>query len=199
MSGQGSVTQLIDRIRDGERSQSDDAAADLWRRYFPALLAVAADHLSPRVRQRVDGEDVLQEAYQTFFRRHANKEFDLSGRDELWALLVQITKNKARKAVSREQAGKRDVRRNQPDPDEDRPGWLGDQAVAPAPSPAEAVAVAEELARLLDRLGPQLREIAALKLYGHTHEEIADRLGCVVRTVERKVERIRSVWEHVSA
>src|SRR5262249_1890205 len=73
----------------------------------------ANNHLSPRVRQRIDGDDVLQEAYRTFFLRHARKEFDLAGRDELWALLARITVNKARKAATREQTRKRDVRREQ--------------------------------------------------------------------------------------
>jgi hypothetical protein len=29
---------------------------------------------------------------------------------------------------------------------------------------------------------------------GYTNEEIAGRLDCVVRTVERKLERIRILW-----
>lgn len=198
MNDQGSVTRLIDRLRGGRGSDADAAAAELWKRYFPALLGVATNRLSPQVRQRVDGEDVLQDAYATFFARHARGEFDLAGRDELWALLVQITVNKARKAAAREQAAKRDVRRGHADPggDDDRPDWLADRPGA-GPTPDEAAAVAEEMAGLLGMLDPQLREIASLKLQGHTHEEIAARLGVVVRTVERKVERIRARWEGV--
>jgi DNA-directed RNA polymerase specialized sigma24 family protein len=36
--------------------------------------------------------------------------------------------------------------------------------------------------------------VASWKLEGYTDEEIAARLGCVTRTVERKLARIRSIW-----
>jgi DNA-directed RNA polymerase specialized sigma24 family protein len=34
---------------------------------------------------------------------------------------------------------------------------------------------------------------------GYTNEEIAGRLGCVVRSVERKLQRIRILWAEVTA
>jgi DNA-directed RNA polymerase specialized sigma24 family protein len=39
-----------------------------------------------------------------------------------------------------------------------------------------------------------LRSVATWKLEGYTDVEIAGRLGCVTRTVERKLARIRSIW-----
>jgi DNA-directed RNA polymerase specialized sigma24 family protein len=43
---------------------------------------------------------------------------------------------------------------------------------------------------------PELRQIALWKVEGYTNEEIAARLDCVPRTVERKVGRIRLLWKH---
>ena len=43
---------------------------------------------------------------------------------------------------------------------------------------------------------PELRQIALWKVEGYTHEEIAARLDCVPRTIERKVSRIRLLWKH---
>jgi DNA-directed RNA polymerase specialized sigma24 family protein len=55
--------------------------------------------------------------------------------------------------------------------------------------------MAEECQRLLGMLTePDLRSVALWKLEGYTNEEIAAKLGCVERTVERKVRRIRAVW-----
>src|SRR5262249_60500306 len=60
------------------------------------------------------------------------------------------------------------------------------------PTPEEAAEVADECRRLLDLLAePQLKQIALWKGEGYTNEEIAVRLGCVPRTIERKVRRIR--------
>ena len=51
--------------------------------------------------------------------------------------------------------------------------------------------------RLLDSLQePGLRQIALWKVEGYTNEEIADRLDCVPRTIERKMSRIRLLWKH---
>jgi DNA-directed RNA polymerase specialized sigma24 family protein len=74
------------------------------------------------------------------------------------------------------------------------------QVVGEEPTPAFAVQVAEEYEQLLERLGdPNLRSIAQWKLEGYTNSEIATRLGCVERTVERKLDLIRKTWEKESA
>ncbi|HEX8202555.1 MAG TPA: ECF-type sigma factor, partial [Isosphaeraceae bacterium] len=49
--------------------------------------------------------------------------------------------------------------------------------------------------RLLDSLGDDLlRQIALWKLVGHTHDEIARKLGCSLAKVGRKVDLIRDQW-----
>jgi DNA-directed RNA polymerase specialized sigma24 family protein len=40
----------------------------------------------------------------------------------------------------------------------------------------------------------RLREIALLKVEGYTEVEIAKKLNCGLRTVQRKLERIRYIW-----
>ena len=57
----------------------------------------------------------------------------------------------------------------------------------------------DNLRRLLDVLDDDaLRHIAQLKFEGYTNEEIAGTLGCVLRTVERKLERIREIWTYAA-
>ena len=52
--------------------------------------------------------------------------------------------------------------------------------------------MAEECRRLLDRLGDNsLRDVAVWKMEGYSNDEIAGRLGCVSRTVERKLRARR--------
>ena len=48
---------------------------------------------------------------------------------------------------------------------------------------------------LLDQLDPEQREIALLRLLGFRNREIADRLACTERKVERKLNLIRLTWE----
>ena len=54
----------------------------------------------------------------------------------------------------------------------------------------------EQFQRLLARLpSDELRAIALGKMEGHTNAEIAARLGCTEKTVERRLGLIRSVWK----
>jgi DNA-directed RNA polymerase specialized sigma24 family protein len=70
------------------------------------------------------------------------------------------------------------------------------QIEGPEPTPAFAAQVAEECRRLLERLdSPELRSVALRKVEGYGNEEIAAELGCGLRTVERRLRLIRSIWE----
>ena len=202
MNRNGSVTQQICNLRDGDQKEREEAARRIWQRYFAALLGLARGHLDARIRRREDEEDVLQSMYKSFCRRQQRGDFDLAGRDELWKLLVTITVRKARNVANRHHYGIRDVGCEQADSgvgDEaaEASRWTLEQLEAAGPTPAQAAVLNEELERRLQALGdrdPVLRQVALLKLEGYTNREIATALGIVERTVERKVERIRTKW-----
>jgi DNA-directed RNA polymerase specialized sigma24 family protein len=53
---------------------------------------------------------------------------------------------------------------------------------------------------LLDSLEDStLQQIALWRMDGLSNSEIAWKMGCVIRTVERKIERIRLIWEDIGA
>ena len=66
MTNHGSVTQLVEKLRSADRGVRDDAAEQLWRLYFPKVLALACNHLDARVRRREDEEDVAVCAFNSF-------------------------------------------------------------------------------------------------------------------------------------
>jgi DNA-directed RNA polymerase specialized sigma24 family protein len=71
-----------------------------------------------------------------------------------------------------------------------------EQVVGREPTPEFAAEAAEEcrhLMRLLD--DPELESVALLRMEGYTVDEIAERLGCVPRTIKRKLRLIRNLWE----
>ena len=71
----------------------------------------------------------------------------------------------------------------------------GEHAAA-QPTPAFAAQLAEEYQLLLGQLGDeQLRSIAVWKMEGYTTEEIAAKLDCAPRTVQRKLRMIRTLWK----
>src|SRR5262249_23551371 len=112
----------------------------------------------------------------------------LDDRTDLWRLLAVITVRKAIDLQRRQRAAETDPL--------DGPAEL----LSREPTPELAAEVADEYRRLLGRLDdPQLRDIALWKVEGHTNGEMAVRLGGVVRSVERKLQRIRILWEDAMA
>ena len=70
-----------------------------------------------------------------------------------------------------------------------------EQALGSEPSPEVAADLAETCQSMMDQLSDEmLQRVAQLKLEGYSNREISEQLGCVERTVERKLERIRSEW-----
>ena len=198
MDPQGSVTRLIQFLRSCDAAARDIAAKLIWQRYFRHLLELARNNLNQRIRRREDEEDVLQSMYKSFCLRQQRGEFDLASRDALWKLLVTITLRKARNAAKKQMREKRDVGREQTisDQDDGESGqWALEQMDAAGPSPAEAAVLNEALERRLEALAdPELRQIALLRLEGHTNREIAELFDRTERSIERWLERIRSKW-----
>jgi DNA-directed RNA polymerase specialized sigma24 family protein len=196
---QGSVTRLIIELRSDDPAVREVAARLVWGRYFQELLALARSQLSARIRAREDEEDVLQSMYKSFCTRQRRGDFDLANRDELWSLLVQITLSKARNTANRHLQKRRDVRREQPGTHRDQETQsvsLIDQIDSDGPTPAEAALLNEALEHRIHMLkDPNLRQIATWKLEGYTNAEIAKQLDCTLRTVQRKLDRIRGYWE----
>src|SRR5262249_34326314 len=63
------------------------------------------------------------------------------------------------------------------------------------PTPDVEVLANEAIDHLLSRLGnAKLRAIAVWKWEGYFNEEISAMLGCCSRTVERKLDLIRTIW-----
>src|SRR5258708_2900179 len=81
-----------------DRLQQRDAAAAeaVFARYAQRLVRVAEQHLNKILAARIDGEDVVQSVFRTFFRRAEAGQFRIDTSAQLWQLLVRITILKSR-------------------------------------------------------------------------------------------------------
>lgn len=190
----GSVTYWIGQLKRGDAR----AAQALWERYFQKLVRLAQQKLQGAPRRAADEEDAALLAFDSFCRGVEQGRFpQLADRDNLWDLLVIIT---ARKAIDQRQYERRLKRgggqvRGESALDQAAEGAGLQQIESPEPDPAFAAELAEECARLLDRLDDaQLRTIAVRKMEGYTNSEIAAELGCALATVERRLQLIRRLW-----
>jgi DNA-directed RNA polymerase specialized sigma24 family protein len=71
-----------------------------------------------------------------------------------------------------------------------------EEIVGPEPTPEFVAQVTEECQRLLRKLNDaELERVALWKMEGFTNDEIAGKLRCAPRSVERKLRLIRTTWE----
>jgi RNA polymerase sigma factor (sigma-70 family) len=192
MSSNGSITDLLDRLKAGDPA----AVEQLWQRYFRRLVGLARRRL--RGAPGLDGyeEDVALSAFDSFCRCAEQGRFPrLLDRDSLWALLVIITVRKAAHLVrdqARQNGGGRPV--SLPAAEEDEEALLR-AMVSREPTAEEVTLMGETYQRLLEALpNEELRTVAVAKMEGYTNKEIAAHLGVVERTVKRRLDEIRGIW-----
>jgi DNA-directed RNA polymerase specialized sigma24 family protein len=194
-----SVTRLIARLRAGD----SDSARLLWERYFARMLGIAKKRLGGASRRVVDEEDVAISVFDTLCRGAAEGRFSqLADRNDLWRLLIAITQQKAVDQVRRQMRAKRGGGEVRGDsvfmklPADGDSGVQGFEAVlSSGPTPDLLVSMDEEYQRLLGLLrNDTLRQIAIWRMEGYSNDEIANRLQCTTRSVERKLKLIREKW-----
>jgi DNA-directed RNA polymerase specialized sigma24 family protein len=195
MPDDGSISLWLPRLKDGDEA----AIREIWRAYFTRLVALARAKLRGASRRVADEEDAALSAFDSFCRGAALGRFpQLNNRDDLWRLLVMITARKAADLAQNEARLKRGGGQVRGDSVFVSPGTLEKQGweeiAGNEPSPEFAAQTAEECSRLLALLSAELRPIAVWKMEGLTNPEIAERLGCALPTVERRLRLIRRTW-----
>jgi DNA-directed RNA polymerase specialized sigma24 family protein len=190
MSSDKPVTHLIQLLKAGDRM----AAQGLWEAYFQRLVGLARAQLASVPRMVADAEDVALSAFDSFYRRAERGEFPrLEDRNDLWQLLFVLTVRKAINLVRYQ--GRKSRGSGRLVTLSDLEGLEVDLVLGREPSPELAAEMIDECRRLLDLLpDPTLRSVALWKMEGYTNLEIAARLGCIDKTVERKVRAIRDIW-----
>lgn len=190
------VRAWLAKLREGDSA----VAQRIWERYFQELVRLARRRMASLPRRIADEEDLALSAMDSFVRGAKAGRFPrLDDETELWQLLVVITARKVSDQRRRHFA----VRRNRGKvrgesvfhhPGADEAPGIGD-AEGSEPTPEFAAQMADECRMLMEKLDdPLLREIAGWKMEGFSNEEIAERLGRNVRTVERKLALIRECW-----
>jgi DNA-directed RNA polymerase specialized sigma24 family protein len=198
MSTAGSVTHWIAQLKTGDHS----AAQHLWEGYYHRLIERARQKLAGTRRRAADEEDVVLSAFDSFCRGVQHGRLPrLHDRQDLWQVLVVITDRKAIDLVYYEGRAKRGGGKVVGEGELVASGSSGGepafaQLEGREPSPEFAAQMAEEFGRLLSLLGDaELQRLAVLKMEGYTVEEVAAQLGYTPRTVQRRLELIRRIWE----
>ncbi|MEQ9408220.1 MAG: ECF-type sigma factor [Fuerstiella sp.] len=195
-SEDGSVTQWIADMRRGD----PDAADRISRQYFERLAALARRRLGDAPRRVADEEDIAVSVLHRLCDGIQQDRFPvLRDREDLWALLLTITRGKVADQIKHNQREKRgggNVRGHSVF------GTPGDNPVSDFAeviedelTPDFVAQLDEQQGRLLSQLRDDThRNIAVWRMEGYSNEEIASRLDISVKSVERKLRNIRNKW-----
>ncbi len=179
---------LLGRVRTGD----EDAAAQVVRRYEPALRRLIRMRLTdPHLTRLLDSVDVCQSVLANFFVRMAAGQFDLDTPEQLLKLLSVMARNRLLDHVARETAGRRDQRRTE-----------GEDALAgvaaPQPSPSQVVAARDLLERVRASMSDEERFLADQRALGREWAEIAldtgDSAEALRKRLARAVDRAARRW-----
>lgn len=188
------ISHWIDQVKDGDSV----AAEELWHHYYQRLIQNVRRHLRGRHRAVADEEDIAISVFESFYRAAEQGRFpELSDRDDLWRLLLKMS---ARKIIDKRRYNQRQRRgagkhvlslEGAGDNDQAMIEVIGDE-----PTPEMVLMMTESFQRLLDHLGDgQLREIAVGKMEGNSNAELATRMACSERTIERRLHLIREICQ----
>ncbi|WP_182870196.1 ECF-type sigma factor [Rhodopirellula sp. JC639] len=194
MSEPSNVTGWIDQVKDG----NSVAAVELWHHYYDRLIRAVRNRLRGQNRAASDEEDIVVSVFESFYRAAGQGRFpEMSDRDDLWRLLLKMS---ARKVIDKRRREHRQ-RRGAGDQPRSLATGRGDEdaiidVIGDQPTPEMVAMMTESLERLLARLGQgQMREIAVGKMEGFSNAELATRLNCSERTIERRLHLIRETCQ----
>ena len=196
MGAQQTVTIWINQLREGDEA----AAQHLWEQYFGRMVGLARRRLEATRRSAADEEDVALSAFKSFCVGVKNGRFpQLTDRDSLWPLLVAITANKSVDLIRYENRRKRGGTGNDAEETERAEPEPLSRILSHEPTPELALEVAELFEQLMQKLDnaddPDLKLVALRRMQGDSAADIAADLGCVKRTIERKVTLIQRLWQ----
>ncbi len=196
------ITLLIRKVEAGDA----ESASELWNFCFSRLQSYCRRKLPGNLRRILDEEDVALSAFKSFCLGAQDGKFGpIDGRDEFWKLLYCIAARKAGVSLRYQQAIKRGGGQVTGESAflVTNPSQHGESVPRPIEQVAESnvspvsieafLTDCEELFELLDT--DELRIIAMMRVEGYAVEEIAERIGCAKRSVERRLNLIRQIWK----
>lgn len=182
------ISILFARVKGGD----GDAFMQLCDLLHNKLSCIARRKIADvgTARHALDEEDVLSSVFLRLWSGSQKKHFDdYTCSDELWRLLVKITHGKVIDRVRRERRQKRDVAKNL---------QLEFELTDDQWEELYLCEVRDTFEFLLGKIEEDqinLRTIVLRLLEGYSAKEIAGELGVSQRTVKRRVDLIKDIWD----
>ncbi len=197
--------QLVARLKDGDQQ----ALAEYFSRHRHRLWRMVHFRLDPRLRGRVDADDILQEGYLAAVARIRHFQDDSSMSFFVWLRLVLgqtlIDVHRRHLGVQKRDAGREVSIHGQRSP-QNTTCSLAAQLMGNFTSPSGAAVrdeVARQLEQAIDTMNPVDREVLALRHFEElTNSEVAEVLEITARAASaryvRAIGRLEEILSQMS-
>ena len=147
---------------------TDSVAWKLDLKFRTRLCELVDREMNEIHKRRHDPEDVVQSVLMSFYVRTANGEYSFKHTGAMWNLLKQVARRKILKRIEKDNAVKRDIRKEEKADEEGLPNQV--------PTHAQARLFGEALEMALNGLDSPTPEILRMQLYGYTVAEIMEKV-----------------------
>ena len=188
MSTDAFNTTEFDRLMEGVRAGSPEAARILHEQYESHVLRCVRRRMPEKIRSKFDSIDFTQAVWATFFG-HLDEMKEFENSDALVAWLGRIASNKVIDETRRRMIyQKNNVNRecaidDVHESESDTPGQV---------TPSQEAIANEQWLRMMADQPENHQQILKLKAQGNSNDEIARALGCNERTVRRVIRKLES-------
>jgi RNA polymerase sigma factor (sigma-70 family) len=178
-----STTTPFDDLWRRAQAGDQEGWAELERRYGPYLQRIVRVSMTdPRLGRVLDSMDICQSVWASLFVRAAAGQYEIHGPDDLLKLLGAMARNKVKFHARKEQAQRRDNRRQEG-------GGRVEEIPSGDSSPSHHVASQELLKEVRRRLSPEERKLLELRKQGLEWSAIAEQLGGSPEALRKKLAR----------
>jgi RNA polymerase sigma-70 factor (ECF subfamily) len=187
--------------------QGDESALDqLCKAYGERVRRIIRLHIGKELRSKLESMDIVQDAFISALRSLEGFTYKNEGDFLRW--IAKIAENRIRDNLDKLHADKRDIRKEIPLKDNERPSqgsFIRDFAPADSTTPSMIISKREELDRLekaMDKLKPEYKEVISLtKIEGLSYEEVGKRLSkssdAVRMLLARAMVELTGVFEEI--
>ena len=192
-------TQSFIAIMAGLKAKDEEANRKLYERYIKSVIRLASTRLDPRLRARVDPECVAHSAIMELFEGVLSDRVQFQGWAALFGFLATVTKRKALNQNRYHNQAKRNGAKVGAVSDRPPEVSFEEHLLAhPEAGPAEMAEIHDLMEVALGQLDEQTRKTVESFLRNASKMETSKEMGVSIRTVERRIEDFRDVYDRVA-
>lgn len=183
----------FDQIMAELKAGDQDTSQKVYQRFISTVIRAAACRLDPRLRGKVDPESVAQSTMMSFFGGIQEGDLEFQDWAAVYCFLATVAKRKALNRNRYHHQAKRGGGHKQAGSD----SFLDNLQQDTDARPEDMAEINDTIKTALESLHLETRQTVELFLSNASKHETALSMNVSIRTVERRIEEFKAVYERL--